>query len=548
MALVQGGSELKSEVMNHHGLVASVCQDLGIIEKINSRIGSKDPRRKVQPGLAVAAMIINGLGFTNRRLYLTPQFFESKAVEFLFSESVTADDFQPHTLGKALDEISSYGTSRLYAEVAFDIAIEHDLLGERAHLDTTSFTVQGQYDDDTSDSMINITHGYSKDHRHDLKQIMMSLTMTGPANIPIWMEPLDGNSSDKVNFHETITRVQKFQKELFCSDFFWIADSALYTPDKLLAHPNIKWLSRVPENIKCCSKLVETPTENLEWQVYENGYKWVEVCTKHGGINQRWLLVFSKQAYEREKKTFLRRLGKEKIACSKTCLRLKKEKFGCLSDAEKAAEKVNKEYRFHNITYEINAIEKFIAPGRPNPLTPKEICGYQIVCTIEEDHKAIKSILLKKGRFVLATNELDEKKLSSQNILTEYKEQQNVEGGFRFLKDPWFMLKSFYVKTKRRIEALMMVMTLCLMVYNFAQYRVRKTLEENDETLPNQVGKPIKNPTLKWIFQIMEGVAIITILTEKIIVNLNELRCKIINLFGPTARKIYGLEQALGVT
>ena len=71
------------------------------------------------------------------------------------------------------------------------------------------------------------------------------------------------------------------------------------------------------------------------------------------------------------------------------------------------------------------------------------------------------------------------------------------------------MVNSFSVKTKRRIEALMMIMTLCLLVYNFAQYRVRKTLEETNETLPNQVGTPIQNPTLKWIFQIMEGIAII---------------------------------------
>ncbi len=54
------------------------------------------------------------------------------------------------------------------------------------------------------------------------------------------------------------------------------------------------------------------------------------------------------------------------------------------------------------------------------------------------------------------------------------------------------MVNSFYVKMKRRIEALMMIMTLCLLVYNFAQYRVRKTLEETNETLPNQVGTPIQ--------------------------------------------------------
>ena len=61
-----------------------------------------------------------------------------------------------------------------------------------------------------------------------------------------------------------ISRVKAFQKELsYKHDFFWIADSALYTPDKLLACPAVKWISRVPENIKCCSELVKPQRINL---------------------------------------------------------------------------------------------------------------------------------------------------------------------------------------------------------------------------------------------------------------------------------------------
>ena len=68
MKLQAVGSAVKTQVMDHHGIVASVCKDLKIAERINSRIGSKDPRRVIQPGTAVVAMIINALGFTNRRL------------------------------------------------------------------------------------------------------------------------------------------------------------------------------------------------------------------------------------------------------------------------------------------------------------------------------------------------------------------------------------------------------------------------------------------------------------------------------------------------
>lgn len=536
--------EVTTSVMDHHGLVAAVSRDLGIADKINKRIGSKDPRRKVQPGLAVMAMIINGLGFTNRRLYLTPQFFQSKAIAFLFKEQVSAKDFDDHALGKCLDEISEYGSSRLYGEVAFEIAMEQGLMGSQGHLDSTSFSLHGEYATDEGSQTIEVAHGYSKDYRPDLKQVMMSLTMSGPANLPIWMEPLDGNSSDKKSFHETIARVRQFQSELgACESFSWIADSALYSAEKLLACKDVIWVSRVPENIKECKQLVSTPASQIDWVNGSNGYTWMEVPSTYGGINQRWLLVFSQQAYEREKKTLSSKIKKEELACSKDCWHLGNQVLGCMKDAQEQVRQLQKKYRFHHIEYTLEPIEKYVGRGRPNPSTPKELQGYKVHCLIRQNDDFIESTLMRKGRFVLATNQLDTKVLPAAHILSDYKEQQGVEGGFRFLKDPWFMVDSFFVKTKRRIEALMAVMTLCLLVYNFAQYQIRKNLQDQNESLPNQLGKPIQNPTVKWLFQCMEGIAIIVSETQAMITNLDDLRCKIIRLFGASACQIYGITE-----
>ncbi|KAG6558560.1 hypothetical protein RHOW815_001450 [Candidatus Rhabdochlamydia sp. W815] len=51
--------------MDHHGLVAAICQDLKIAERIDNRLPS-GAQRKVSPGIAAVAMIIHGLGFTKR--------------------------------------------------------------------------------------------------------------------------------------------------------------------------------------------------------------------------------------------------------------------------------------------------------------------------------------------------------------------------------------------------------------------------------------------------------------------------------------------------
>jgi len=133
-------------------------------------------------------------------------------------------------------------------------------------------------------------------------------------------------------------------------------------------------------------------------------------------------------------------------------------------------------------------------------------------------------------------------------MLTEYKDQQKVEGGFRFLKDPWFMVDSVFLKSPHRIESLMMVMTLCLLVYNVAQYNLRKRLTDTEETLPNQLGKEVQNPTLRWIFQIMEGMGMLHFyegvdnkLIREMVTNMSPLRRKIIQLFGPTACEMHGI-------
>lgn len=76
-------------------------------------------------------------------------------------------------------------------------------------------------------------------------------------------------------------------------------------------------------------------------------------------------------------------------------------------------------------------------------------------------------------------------------------------------------------------------MTLCLMVYNAGQFQVRKELEVQQESILSQVGKPTKQPTLRWIFQKMSGIHRVHILGQpSCITGLNEEKEKILQLFG----------------
>jgi len=129
-----------------------------------------------------------------------------------------------------------------------------------------------------------------------------------------------------------------------------------------------------------------------------------------------------------------------------------------------------------------------------------------------------------------------------RTLLSSYKEQQGVERGFRFIKDPQFHLNSIFLKKPERINALMMIMTLCLMVYNAGEYEIRETLKSKNETVLNQVGKATSMPTMRWLFQRMNGINVLSLPGQSAcITGLSVEKKKILRLFGPEVARLYNL-------
>jgi len=130
--------------------------------------------------------------------------------------------------------------------------------------------------------------------------------------------------------------------------------------------------------------------------------------------------------------------------------------------------------------------------------------------------------------------------MSGQQMLADYKNQQKVERGFRFLKDPMFLASSVFLKSPKRIMALTMVMTVCLLVYAALEHRIRKGLVESQTTFPNQVGKMIHKPTIRWVFQYFHNISVIYLSqTKEAVLNLNEHHSSLLNMLGKRYLKFY---------
>ena len=440
-------------------------------------------------------------------------------------------------LGRALDRFYDFGCDRLFATLATEAALRCGISKKFRHLDSTSMNVHGDYESDDDNPLI--TFGYSKDHRSDLKQFMIYLMTSQDGDVPLLAQTVAGNSSDKQLFRDNL-KALKSQIEKGAEGYF-IADSALYTKGTLKdISPHIKWVTRVPENITEAKQLLES---QIEMKELEPGYSGLEVVSNYGDTEQKWLLVDSKKARIRAEKTLKKRIAKEQEQKNKEIKKLFQQDFDCESDAKKALKRWSKSLKYHQVV-EAKILSKNHKKGKGRPRLNEAVkVSYRITAQLKADQEKISKALIARGRFIIATNELDPKKLSGKEMLSNYKEQQGVERGFRFLKDSSFMTSSVFLKKQERIIALGMVMCLCLLVYMITQRHLRKRLKETNSTVPSQTGKPTKRPSLKWIFQVFEGVHLLlkkgkSKIEEKVL-NLNQVKRHVLMILGPPFEKIY---------
>src|SRR5439155_15909122 len=227
---------------------------------------------------------------------------------------------------------------------------------------------------------------------------------------------------------------------------------------------------------------------------------------------------------------------RENEAITKQLFHLQAKRFGTPQAAQDALAVVAQGWKYHCVeSSHLTAHKHYAGKGRPTPSTPLKASEWHIQAQVHTDDHAIEQDKQAKACFVLGTN-IDVRELSAPEVIAAYKGQSHVEGGFRFLKDPLFFVSSLFVKKPSRIEGVLMVMTLALLVYSVAQRRLRAQLATHQETVPNQINQPTASPTLRWVFQLLEGIHRVRLTLQgqvhDLIEGLNDVQIKILRLFG----------------
>lgn len=140
---MEGTEEYVNERLDHLGIVAGVCQEIGLAAWLDAQ--EPGNRQQVSIGTATVAMILNGLGFSNRQLYLVSQFFANKPIEHLLGPGITAEMLNDDCLGRTLDWLYEHDLTKLFAGIASRARRIFGIKAGQIHVDTTSFSVSGEY-------------------------------------------------------------------------------------------------------------------------------------------------------------------------------------------------------------------------------------------------------------------------------------------------------------------------------------------------------------------------------------------------------------------
>jgi transposase len=529
-------------------VVNALCEVLRLPQIIDASVKWDSKQCNLSPGQIVKALVINTL--TDRKpLYKVSEFYEKQDVELLFGPGVKAECFNDDALGRTLDRLSETDLQLLLSSIAVSANIAHEIPIKFVHSDTTSLSVYGDYEYDKNDTL-NITFGFSKDHRPDLKQLMFGLGTTSAGTL-LYGQVLDGNTSDKTWNNEMLDKIGHLLPGHTSKEMIYVADSALVTAANLhkLAEQQMLFISRLPESFTICNKVKERAWELNQWTQLgklsdKNDAVTYQTCTFTENINKhkyRLVVVHSSALDARKEKAIDKKVENTKKLIEKEAKELAKQAFACEPDAQKAIQRFIKKHSNNLFDIKASIVAKTTAKhsGRGRPKvgeTPEIETTYQVeVQEIAKIPKAIEKLKKLASTFVLITNLHDQGKYPDEEILREYKHQSTAEMSFKFLKSP-LIIDAVYFKKPKRVDALCYIFLLALMVVSFLQYRVRKRLEEEEKPLTIPGKRKTYNPTARAILDLLN-----TVNVAKIVAANNDAMRLIAEPINPDALRVIEL-------
>ncbi len=520
----------------HLPLVLGILRRLEVATLIDGLI-PPHPAHGLSCGRGVEALVLAILD-GHHALYKVGKRLEERGMVTLLQPGLTRASLNDYRLGYILDALFAANLNQVFSAVALKALEVYAIPTPWLHQDTTTIMLYGAYaDEPQSPEAPHPTYGHSKDGRDDLKQVLLSLGVSGDGGLPLRVGLRDGNRSDSV---ETPLAIEECLALGLDGVRGIVADSKAYSRRTLgfCLEQGIGLVTLVPRTCvvrqaleawgrqqPALPLLMEKPgrtqhEEPRRWHG-QSMLRQVEVEYSAGRIAHetlRFVVVHSSQLAQQQTQAYTAAQAKEAAAVVEHIKHVQARWFACEADAEAAIAEYEhrgqgrrgrrpQSWRYHAVHYRVVADTRRTRrarrghPAKTDP--PPTESGYRLAVEVE----ALSNSEEDNGWTVLATT-VSAETCTDTEILQVYQEQNTtVEPGFRWIKNP-AAIAPVWLEKPERIAALAMLTVLGLLVYSIIQRQVRLYLRTHDQQLPGNKGLTA-TPTAAVVLALFTQVALV---------------------------------------
>ena len=476
-------------------VVAEFCRRLDLAGIIDRACPVRQVAR-VTHGQVIEALVANRLT-SPRPLLRVADWARQWAVEEVFG--IAPDALNDDRIGRALDAIAPcldqvVGSVGARAIMVFGVDVA------RLHWDLTSISLYGVYDE-VEQGFATPKWGKPKDRRPDLKQVQTGLAVSGDGGVPVWHRAYDGGAGEVA---QVVGAMQALKELAGQRKMLLVGDSKLISRGNILAMNTAQVCFIAPasktylpaEHLRALDPAAASPVDYLaerdhgcapeqrgSYRVVEGGIVLKAKRTTDPDLAVRCVLVWSSARAQAAAQSRAKKLDRARAD-------LQRVQRGLGSRHYRTPEQVHR--RVQVIARQRKVTALLHAEVGTDPATAKPTLSWSF------DQAALQAEAATDGWYGLLTN-LTVEQADAAEVLGRYKGQEVVERRYGAFKGPLGVTPMF-LKTNRRIAALITVICLALLVFCLVERAVRKAIAPAIQLAGLYVGRPAK-PTGRLIFQ-----------------------------------------------
>ena len=509
---------LRKFVLSAHPIIEHYIQKLRIAEFIATYI--PQDRRLQMPTERTLCVLIHNILTTPTPMYALADWLAPLDEQGLGLESDQVGCLHDDRVGQALDRFYQGRHKDVFFHLALRAIKTFGLDCSQIHQDTTTVTFSGQY---TAWQLPEqLTYGHNKDHRPDLKQLVLGLSVTADGSVPLLHKVYSGNQTDD-RLH--LENHQRLRRLLQRADFIYVADCKLATEANLqrLAACGGRFVSVMPRT--------RQEDGDFRQRVRQNQVQWAHLLSRknnrrpdsktdrydlaqgnYQASGYRLLWIRSSQKAEQDAQSRTRRVNQTLEGLRELQAKINTYHLKCQSAIEQAIQRILDEHDTHNwIGYQIEVHrqyeKRFSRRGRPAVSQKgRWIWKPYFSISFNVDGNSLAQEALSDGVFPLITN-LEADSYPAKRVLELYKFQPFLEKRHSQLKT-WQEVTPIFLKKDERVVAYLHMHVMALMVATLIERELRRAMHQHSiPWLPlYPEDRPCRYPTLFDIVRVFRQV------------------------------------------